>query len=126
MTQTYFVVGYRKFWTTPIHAVINRIRKRFGFNWLRISMAYKCHSNLAMSLMGDISSKLMVRIEDETWKDRECNCGLAFKRECTCIFGSRCREGAVVYKTTCRCCGSYYIGKTQRYLKVRIWEHIGI
>ena len=40
------------------------------------------------------------------------------------LVGGKCREAAVVYKVKCRCCNSFYIGKTQRYLKARIWEHV--
>ena len=78
-----------------------------------MTIAYKHHTNFATSLMGDTASKLMDEIEDETWMDRPCNCGLAFKKDGLCLFGGKCREAAVVYKVKCRCCDSFYIGKME-------------
>ena len=111
-------------WTTPIHAILNWLRRKYGFKWLRLSMAYTCHSNLDSLLNADTGSKVMAGIVDEGLRDRACNCGPSFKKDVECIFGRRCRESYVIYKLTCRCCNMYYIGKTQRQLKIRTWEHL--
>ena len=34
-------------------------------------------------------------------------------------------QASVVYQYTCHCCNAMYIGKTNRQLKVRIFEHLG-
>ena len=37
---------------------------------------------------------------------------------------SQCKTAGVIYKLRCKCCNKFYIGKTQRYLKLRAQEHI--
>ena len=122
--QCFFVVGYSRVWTTPIHAILNRLKSKYVFKWLRLSTAYTCHSNLASLLNANTGSKVMAGIVDEGSRDRDCNCGPSFKKDGECIFGGRCRESYVVCKLTCRCCNMYYVGKTQRQLKIRTWEHV--
>ena len=31
--QCFFVVGYSRVWTTPIHAILNRLKSKYGFKW---------------------------------------------------------------------------------------------
>ena len=62
-------------------------------------------------------------MDEGSW-DRPCNCGPGFKKDGECIFGGQCRESCLVYKLTFCCCYMYYIGKTQRQLKIRTWEHV--
>ena len=63
--QCFFVVGYSRVWTTPIHAILNRLRCKYGFKWLRLSMAYTCHSNLASLINANTGSKVMDGIVDK-------------------------------------------------------------
>ena len=87
----FFVVGYSRVWTTPIHAILNRLRCKYGFKWLRLSMAYTCHSNLASLINADTGLKVMAGIVDKGLHDRPCNCGPGFKKDSECIFGGKCR-----------------------------------
>ena len=122
--QCFLVVGYSRVWTTPCHAILNRLRCKYRFKWLRLSMAYTCHSNLASLINADTGSKVMAGIVDEGSRDRPCKCGTGFKKDGEYIFGGQCRESCLVYKLTCRFSNMYYIGKTQRQLKIRIWDHV--
>ena len=42
-----------------------------------------------------------------------------------CQYDGNCRKGTVVYELKCLITGKSYIGKTQRYLKIRTKEHVG-
>ena len=106
---SFFVVGYSHVWATPIHVILNPLRHKYGFTWLRLSMVYTCHSNLASLINANTGLKVMAGIVDEGLRDRACNCVPIFKKDGECIFGGRCRESYLVYKLTCRCCNMYYI-----------------
>jgi hypothetical protein len=42
----YFCIGYSKLWKEPIHKLLKKLRNRFNFRWLRISMSYHRFPNL--------------------------------------------------------------------------------
>ena len=71
--QCFFVVGYSRVWTTPIHAILNWLRCKYGFKWLHLSTVYTCHSNLASLINTNTGSKLMAGIIEEVSRDRPCN-----------------------------------------------------
>lgn len=69
-------------------------------------------------------------IEDADFGPRTCNCPKKFKVDGVCAYGGSrftCRTAGCVYKITCKVpnCKCFYVGKSQRYIKTRIQEHIG-
>jgi hypothetical protein len=77
--------------------------------------------------------KMMLNITDKDLGQRPCNCRSAFKVNGNCAYGgdTSCRTAGIVYKILCKgengnsACNCFYIGKSQRYTKTRIQEHIG-
>jgi hypothetical protein len=75
----------------------------------------------------------MLGITDKDLGQRPCNCRSAFKVNGNCAYGgdTSCRTAGIVYKISCKgkngnsACNCFYIGKSQRYTKTRIQEHIG-
>ena len=69
-------------------------------------------------------------IEDADFGLRTCNCPKKFKVDDVCAYGGSrftCRTARFVYKIKCKVpnCKCFYVGKSQRYIKTRIQEHIG-
>ena len=57
--------------------------------------------------------------------DKHCNCNVTSKlKDGRCMYDEQCRMSMIVYALECKLCtGHVYIGKTQRYLKIRTAEH---
>ena len=47
--QVYCCMKFSRRWKTPVHAVLNKLKKKHGLGWLRISMSYSKHSNFRES-----------------------------------------------------------------------------
>jgi hypothetical protein len=67
---------------------------------------------------------------DADYGTHPCNCPRQFLVDGKCTFGndSSCCTAGIVYKISCCAsanCHCFYIGKSQRYIKKRIQEHIG-
>ena len=86
-------------------------------------MCYKRHQNLQELLLADAQAKLMHRVVEKD-EQEPCNCPATHVVNGQRLFGEDCQKSGVIYKVTCKCCGAYYIGKTMRELKIRIYEHI--
>merc|ERR1712137_687546 len=73
--QVYFCIEKSHFFgKEPIHAILNRIKKKYNLPWLRISMCYKKHSNLREIFQSDLNSKLMEDITSQNLLSFNCNC----------------------------------------------------
>jgi hypothetical protein len=119
-----FVVGYSEFWENdPIHAVIERFKKRYGLVWLRFSMSFKRFPNARQLYRADLDKKLNAGLVTKEYKTRDCNCRGSNLREGECIYGEECRKRCVVYKISCRHCKKFYIGNTSDLLKNRVSGH---
>ena len=124
--QTYFCVGLSKYWKEPIHAIINRTKKKHNLPWLRVSMSYKKFANLREIFSSDLNSKLMKGITSLDFADRPCNCTRSNKfLNGECVYKSNCRKKMVIYMATCKFkdCNCFYIGNTQQCLKKRMEGH---
>ena len=90
-------------------------------------MTHKRHMNLKEMLLGDITKKIMQGIDDYEYvkktKKGKCNCRSTHKPNGECLYKEECETKAVIYKISCKCCNSFYIGKTSRSLKSRCQEH---
>ena len=67
----------------------------------------------------------MIGIVDEESVEVECNCPTNYKVDGECFLDGKCNIANVIYRANCECCGDYYIGKTQKYVKKRIQKHYG-
>ncbi len=93
-------------------------------------MVYSRHTNLQEKLLGDLRRKLLWGIVDPDLGQRPCNYPCRFKVNGACAYGGddTCRTSGTVYKVTCKAnenCKCFYIGKSQRYIKTQVQEHIG-
>jgi len=119
-----FVVGYSKLWDSdPIHAVVTRLKKRFGLVWLRFSMSYKRFPNARELFRADLDRKMNDKLVSKEFQQRECNCRGSNLRNEECMYDEDCRKRCVVYKITCRHCQKFYIGNTSDLLKNRTCGH---
>ena len=59
------------------------------------------------------------------YKDTPCNCNIrTLMKDGKCPFEGLCRRSKIVYQLVCLEAGKFYIGKTQKYLKLRVKQHI--
>ena len=114
----------------PLVQTVKNLRNAFRLKWLRPRVVFSRHTNLQEKLLGDLRRKLLVGIVDADFGPRPCNCPRKFKVDGVCAYGGSrftCRTAGCVYKITCNVpdCRCFYIGKSQRYIKTRIQDHIG-
>ena len=82
-------------------------------------------------LLGDAQEKCMRNIVSFDWWKKtkkgkaKCNCDPETKVNGECLWGEECLTEGIIYRIECRCCGQYYLGKTQRGFKKRCMEHYG-
>ncbi len=93
-------------------------------------MVYSQYTNLQEKLLGDLRCKLLCGIVDADLGQRPCNYPPRFKVNGVCSYGGdkTCRTSGTVYKVMCKANENrkcFYIGKSQRYIKTRVQEHIG-
>jgi hypothetical protein len=127
--QVYCCMKFSRRWKRPVHAVLNKLKKKHGLGWLRISMSYSKHSNFRELLQADLGGKVMDGIVSGDYYSKPCNCSKPFHGLCNkegALKGeaSDCRESTVVYKATCKICDSSYIGNSSRQCKLRQQEHV--
>ena len=123
----YLIKKYDGDWRSPVHKLIQKLRLKYDLKWLRVRMTHKRHMNLKEMLLGDITKKIMQGIDDYEYvkktKKGKCNCRSTHKPNGECLYKEECETKAVIYKISCKCCNSFYIGKTSRSLKSRCQEH---
>jgi len=93
--------------------------------WLRVRMVKKRHQNLKEMLLGDLQAKVMqgIEIQPTTKSQKKCRCHKSHHVNGRCLYKGECETPSVIYKLTCKCCGDYYLGKTQNTLKKRVQCH---
>ena len=91
--------------------------------WFHPQMVYKRHQNLVEMLLADISAKVMDGVEDAE-QSLPCNYRGDNLVNGECYWNGQCRKSSVIYKIKCKCCGDFYIGKTQDAVKSRVSTHI--
>jgi hypothetical protein len=128
--NTIFIVKYADLGKEPLIKRIRRIRNELKLKWLRPHVIYSRHTNLREKLLGDLNRKLLHGIVDADYGTRPCNCPTRFKINGNCAYSNgetTCRTAGIVYKISCKneSCKCFYIGKSQRYVKTRVQEHIG-
>ena len=126
--RTIFIIKkYEGKWRTPIHVTLKKLREKYGLKWFRYRILSSRHSNLKEKLLGDLSRKVMRGVEDFEYVKKirrgKCTCVRTHKPNGECMYKEECETKAVIYKITCKCCDSFYIGKTARSLKQRCQEH---
>lgn len=99
---TFVIMKYLGSWRTPVHKTLKKLKRKFGFGWLRPRMVYKWHRSLVEMLLADIAT---IWWTGNAWS-------------------GDCRTRSIIYKITCKCCGNVYIGKTQDLYKKRVSNHI--
>jgi hypothetical protein len=115
----------------PINQIICHLQNEFKLKWLRPRVIYHSrHSNLQEKLLGDLKQKLLWGIRNTNFGQWPCYCPKNYKVNGKCAYGSKqstCRTAGIIYKITCTApnCNCFYIGKSQRYVKTWIQEHIG-
>lgn len=68
----------------------------------------------------------MIGVYDADLKESKCLCKQSTRMEDgRCFFDNNCRKSMVVYDLSCTICDKSYVGKTQRFLRDRTWEHFG-
>lgn len=97
---------------------------KYDLKWMRVRMIYKRHMNVKEMLLGDITKKIMRGIDDAEYIKKiqrgKCTCRSTHKHDGECLYKEECETKAVIYKISCKCCNSFYIGKTSRSLKVGV------
>ncbi|CAB9514199.1 expressed unknown protein [Seminavis robusta] len=119
----FFCIGHSNAWTTPIHKVINDLKKSHGLEWIRTSMSYHRFTNLREMFMGDLSRKLTNDVISTEFQNETCNCKPGNKKDGQCRFDDRCRNKLVIYCIKCINSGKEYVGATQRNVKERTYQH---
>jgi hypothetical protein len=51
----FFCLGFSKFWKTPIHVILRRLRNKHNLLWLRVSMSYHRLNNLRELFQGHLN-----------------------------------------------------------------------
>ena len=92
--------------------------------WIRAIMCFKCHRNLKEMLLGDLNNKILENVVDNLSQDKKCNCRSDKPIDGECFLDGKCQIANVIYKLHCGCCGDYYVGKTQKYVKHGVQQHI--
>jgi hypothetical protein len=67
-------LGFSKFWKTPIHVLLRRLRNKHNLLWLRVSMSYHSFNNLRELFLGHLKKVLLRNVDSEDPRDRPCNC----------------------------------------------------
>ncbi len=128
--DTFFIVKYPNLGKErrPISPLRN-LRNAYHLKWLCPCVVYSRHNNLQEKLLGDLRHKLLWNVVDADMGKRPCNCPTKFKVNGVCTYGgdNSCCTSGTIYKISCLSngCKCFYIGKSQRYVKTRIQEHIG-
>lgn len=117
--SVFFCIGYSKFWKTPIHVLLRRLRNKYNLRWLRVSMSYHRFSNLRELFQGHLNKVLLENVVSIDYCDRPCNCQTQ-----VCRYGNDCRKQLVVYKVKCEETDKFYIGATSDTLKNRVSQHL--
>ena len=109
-----------------IYQIIKALRDKHELKWLRILPIYSRHQNMAQSVKADLDRKVMKGFQDTETSKKGCNCPRHLRPEGKCAYGgdSVCNVTGCIYKITCLCCNSYYIGKTCGRCKLRAQCHI--
>ena len=115
----FFCLGFSRFWKTPIHVLLRRLRNKHELRWLRVTMSYHRFRNLRELFQGHLNDALLKNVVSEDYCDRPCNC-----RNDTCLYNNCCRKQLIVYKVKVRNSGKYYIGATSKTLKDRVAGHL--
>jgi hypothetical protein len=114
----------------PIIKVIKHLRNLYKLKWLHPRILFRRHTNLQEKLLGDLRRKVLWGVVNADFGPPPCNWPRMNKVNGECAYSSkhfsRCTAGSV-YKILCIAnnCNCFYIGKSQRYIKMRIQEHIG-
>jgi hypothetical protein len=117
LKYTLFCLGDSRFWNTPIHVLLRRLRNKYNRLWLRFTMSYHRFNNLCEMFQGYLNRVLMKNVESEDYRDRPCNCP---GRGCRFV----CRKALIVNKVTIPRTGKYYIGATLQTLKQQVAGHL--
>ncbi len=107
--------------------VIKSLRNAYQLKWLRPHVIYSRQANLQERLLGDLKHKLLWGVVGADLGKCPCNCPNKFKVNGECAYGGNdsCQTSVTVYKCKHENCKYFYIGKSQRYIKTCVQEHIG-
>jgi hypothetical protein len=109
--------------------VIKSLRNAYRLKWLCPHVIYSRHTNLQERLLGDLKRKLLWGVIDTDLGKCPCNCPNKFKVNGECVYGgdNSGQTSGTVHKISCKHdnCNCFYIGKSQRYIKTCVQEHIG-
>ena len=114
----------------PVVQAVKHLRNLYRLKWLRPRVVFSRHNNLQEKLLGDLQQKILWGVHNADFGPRPCNCPRKFKVNGECAYGSTrfsCQTAGCVYKISCNLpnCNCFYLGKSQRYVKTRMQEHIG-
>ncbi|OCT72343.1 hypothetical protein XELAEV_18035318mg [Xenopus laevis] len=83
--------------------------KKDKTNWLNVTGTYKCGANICKCCgFINVSKEIQSTVTKKIYN---------------CRTYANCRTSDVIYLATCRC-GKQYVGKTKRWLKDRVLEHL--
>ena len=82
--QVYCCMKFSRRWSRPVHAVLNKLKKKHGLwaGWLRTSMSCSKHSNLREMLQADLVGKVVDGIVSGDYYSKPCNCSKPFHGLC--------------------------------------------
>jgi hypothetical protein len=118
-----FQIKVSKFWKTPIHVIIKKLKIKHNLKWLRFKMCYKRHCNLAEKFNGILNNKLNKDLISLDFENNTCNCSKKALVNGKCAYDDKCRSKCIIYQANCKICNSNYIGNTQRNFKARMDGH---
>ena len=122
--KTWFCIGYSKFWGIPAGKRINKLCKDYNMSWLRVNISYSTFQNLGQKFNADANNKLMKDIYAQGYQNTNCVCSEKSKMDDgKCQYEGFCQRSTLIYELLCLKTGKSYVGKTQKYLRVRTQQH---
>ena len=121
--NVYFYVAYSRYFSTPIHRVINRLKNSFNLSWPRVRMSYHRFNNLAELLNRDLAAKIGRGNFSKDLMDRKCNSFIPYKVNGKCVYEGKCWSWCIIYEVKWSTCDAIYIGNNRQTSKKIMDSH---
>ena len=120
-----YTIYISKFWGVPAGKRSKKLCKDYNMTWLRVNISYSTFQNLVQKFNADANKKLMDGIYAQGYQNTKCVCCEKSKLDNgKCHYEGFCQRSTLIYELLCLKTGKSYVGKTQKYLRVRTQQHV--